>query len=148
MFDSYFEKATEEAIQENITIVYELLDETMDYGYPQTLEPDVLKSFIQQKSLMDTLMDKMTSRKQQQVTVAPPAVTGLVSWRKEGMKYRKNEAYLDVVESLDLVMTQEGKVLNSVVKGCFKMKSMLSGMPSLKLGLNDKVRFDAAFGTA
>lgn len=47
IFDSYFERATEEAIQDNITIVYELLDETMDYGYPQTMEADVLKSFIQ-----------------------------------------------------------------------------------------------------
>lgn len=34
VFDSYFERATEEAIQDNITIVYELLDETMDYGHP------------------------------------------------------------------------------------------------------------------
>jgi len=79
---------------------------------------------------------------------APPAVTGLVSWRKDDIKYRKNEAFLDVVENLDLIMTQEGKVLNSTVKGCFKMKSQLSGMPNLKLGLNDKVRFDAAFGNA
>lgn len=79
---------------------------------------------------------------------APPAVTGLVSWRKEGIKYRKNEAYLDVVENLDLIMTQEGKVLASTVKGAFKMRSQLTGMPNLKLGLNDRVRFDAAFGNA
>lgn len=26
------------------------------------------------------------------------------------------------------------------------MKSQLSGMPNLKLGLNDRVKFDAAFG--
>ena len=71
-----------------------------------------------------------------------------MSWRKEGIKYRKNEAYLDVVENLDLTMTSEGKVLSSTVKGAFKCKSQLSGMPNLKLGLNDKVRFDAAFGTA
>ena len=50
-------------------------------------------------------------------------MTGLVSWRKEGIQYKKNEAYLDVVENLDLQMTQEGKVLNSTVKGAFKMRS-------------------------
>ncbi|CAL5983635.1 Adaptin [Hexamita inflata] len=148
VFNSYFDKATEEAIQDNITIVYELLDETMDYGYPQTLEPDVLKAFIQQRSLLDNLIEKITAKKQQQVMAAPPAVTGLVSWRKEGIKYRKNEAYLDVVENLDLIMTQEGKVLASTVKGAFKMRSQLTGMPNLKLGLNDRVRFDAAFGNA
>ena len=148
VFDSYFEKTTEEVIRDNITIIYELLDETMDYGYPQTMEPDVLKSFIQQHSLLDSILEKLTAKKQQQVMVAPPAVTGLVSWRKEGIKYRKNEAYLDVIENIDLIMTQEGKILSSTVKGCFRMKSQLSGMPNLKLGLNDKVRFDAAFGTA
>lgn len=87
------------------------------------MEPDVLKSFIQQRSALDTLLEKLTAKKHQQVTSAPPAVTGLVSWRKEGVKYRKNECFLDVVEQLDLVQTQEGKVLDATVKGVFKMKS-------------------------
>lgn len=86
-------------------MVYELLDETLDFGVPQTLEPDVLKSFIQQKSLLDTLLEKLQIKKKEQKLEAPPAVTGIVSWRKENVKYRKNECFLDVVEKLDLVQT-------------------------------------------
>lgn len=32
------------------------------------------------------------------------AVTNAVSWRSEGLKYRKNEVFLDVVESVNLVV--------------------------------------------
>lgn len=32
------------------------------------------------------------------------AVTNAVSWRSEGIKYRKNEVFLDVVESVNLLV--------------------------------------------
>ena len=34
----------------------------------------------------------------------PMAVTNAVSWRSEGLKYRKNEVFLDVVESVNLLV--------------------------------------------
>ena len=34
----------------------------------------------------------------------PPTVTNAVSWRPEGIKYRKNEVFLDVVESINLLV--------------------------------------------
>ena len=34
----------------------------------------------------------------------PPAVTNAVSWRSEGVKYRKNEVFLDVIESVNLLV--------------------------------------------
>lgn len=36
----------QETIRDNFTLVYELLDETMDYGYPQNCSIDVLKMYI------------------------------------------------------------------------------------------------------
>ena len=38
----------------------------------------------------------------------PPTVTNAVSWRPEGIKYRKNEVFLDVVESINLLVRDEG----------------------------------------
>lgn len=32
------------------------------------------------------------------------AVTNAVSWRSEGIKYRKNEVFLDVIESVNLLV--------------------------------------------
>ena len=38
----------------------------------------------------------------------PPTVTNAVSWRPEGIKYRKNEVFLDVVESINLLVSRVG----------------------------------------
>jgi len=70
----------------------------------------------------------------------PMAVTNAVSWRSEGLKYRKNEVFLDVVESVNLLVSASGNVLRSEIVGAIKMRVYLSGMPELRLGLNDKVR--------
>lgn len=78
-----------------------------------------------------------------EVQARPPiAVTNAVSWRSEGIRYRKNEVFLDVVESLNLLVSANGNVLRSEILGAIKMKCYLSGMPELRLGLNDKVMFE------
>jgi AP-1 complex subunit mu len=73
----------------------------------------------------------------------PVALTNAVSWRTEGIKHRKNEIFLDVVEKLNLLVSSNGTVLHSEIIGAIQMKSFLSGMPELKLGLNDKLMFEA-----
>ena len=40
-----------------------------------------------------------------EIQVRPPmAVTNAVSWRSEGIRYRKNEVFLDVIESVNLLV--------------------------------------------
>lgn len=103
----------------------------MDFGYPQTTETKILQEYITQES------HKL------EVQARPPiAVTNAVSWRSEGIRYRKNEVFLDVVESLNLLVSSNGNVLRSEILGAIKMKCYLSGMPELRLGLNDKVMFE------
>ena len=91
----------------------------------------------------------------------PPQVTGAVSWRREGLRYRKNEVFLDVVEHVNLLFSAKGTVLKSDVAGgmfiCVLMalastnvgstgevvvKAFLSGMPECKFGMNDKLVMD------
>jgi AP-1 complex subunit mu len=69
-------------------------------------------------------------------------VTNIVSWRIEGIKHGKNEIFLDVIEKLNIMVSANGNVLRSEVMGTVRMKSFLSGMPELKLGLNDKKLFE------
>ncbi len=66
-------------------------------------------------------------------------VTGAVGWRKDSIKYKKNEVFLDIVEQVSMLMGNKGNVLRSDVNGKIVMKAFLSGMPDVKLGLNDKV---------
>lgn len=43
VFKDYFGEIEEESIRDNFVVVYELLDETMDFGYPQTCESKILR---------------------------------------------------------------------------------------------------------
>lgn len=72
------------------------------------------------------------------------AVTNAVSWRSEGIKYRKNEVFLDVIESVNMLASANGTVLQSEIVGSVKMRVYLTGMPELRLGLNDKVLFEGS----
>jgi hypothetical protein len=116
----------------NHDIPQQLLDEIVDFGYPQNTSPEMLKtcaaafsrcimhsflsptatsssssasasssssafssssfpiSYILQEQLDIAKLLGVSGVKQQTTSVAP-AVTGAVSWRKEGLKYKKNE---------------------------------------------------------
>jgi len=40
-------------------------------------------------------------------TSIAPQVTGAVSWRREGIRHKKNEVFLDVVEHVNLLMSSK-----------------------------------------
>ncbi|KAK9069610.1 hypothetical protein SSX86_011514 [Deinandra increscens subsp. villosa] len=80
VFKHYFEELEEESLRDNFVVVYELLDEMMDFGYPQYTEAKILSEFIK------------TDAYRMEVSQRPPiAVTNDVSWRSEGIQYKKNE---------------------------------------------------------
>ena len=135
----YFKSVEEESIRDNFVLTYELMDEMMDNGIPQTTEVKILREYIKTESFQ-----LLTGHSEQ---MRPPtAITNAVSWRPEGIKHKKNEVFLDVVEKLNLLVSGNGTVLRSEILGSLKMKTFLSGMPELKLGLNDKLMLDAASG--
>jgi len=43
--------------------------------------------------------------------------TGALSWRRADIKYRKNEAFVDVIEDVNLLMSATGTVLRADVNG-------------------------------
>lgn len=51
----------------------------------------MLKEYITTESNLKTKKDLEITK----------TITNIVSWRTEGIKYKKNEAYLDVIEKVD-----------------------------------------------
>lgn len=68
--------------------------------------------------------------------------TGALSWRRADVKYRKNEAFVDVIEDVNLLMSATGTVLRADVNGQIVMRAYLSGTPECKFGLNDRLLLD------
>ena len=106
----YFKELEEESIRDNFVIIYELMDEMMDFGYPQTTESKILQECVYTGSSfrLDTDADNRYITQEShklEIQVRPPmAVTNAVSWRTEGIRYRKNEVFLDVIESVNLLV--------------------------------------------
>jgi AP-2 complex subunit mu-1 len=135
VMQSYFGKISEENVKNNFVLIYELLDEILDFGYPQNTDTGILKTFITQQGIKSA-----TKEEQSQIT---SQVTGQIGWRREGIKYRRNELFLDVLEYVNLLMSPQGQVLSAHVAGKVVMKSYLSGMPECKFGINDKITMES-----
>lgn len=145
----HFKELNEISIKDNYSIIYELLDEMMDFGIPQLTDDKILKEYITQQSFtFEKLINQVSSsatsthkkiKQSKQDRRAPPStLTNQISWRPQGILYKKNEAYLDVIESIDMLINSRGQILTSEIYGTIKLKSYLSGMPELQLGLNEK----------
>ncbi|EAL68755.1 hypothetical protein ACTFIW_004107 [Dictyostelium discoideum] len=139
IFKSYFDNLDEDSIRNNFVLVYELLDEILDFGYPQNCSTDVLKLYITQGQGKLKSLDKLKQDKISKITIQ---ATGTTPWRTPDIKYKRNELYIDVVESVNLLMSAEGNILRADVSGQVMMKCFLSGMPECKFGMNDKVIMD------
>jgi AP-2 complex subunit mu-1 len=144
LFKSYFNKFNEKTLKSNFVIIYELLDEVCDNGYPQITSPEVLKAFITQRAARAADDPKDTYENQRKAKEVSMQVTGAVQWRGQNLVYKKNEVYLDIVESVSLLMSPKGVVLKASATGTIEMKTALSGMPELTIGLNDKVGEEAS----
>jgi AP-2 complex subunit mu-1 len=134
----YFGFVNEETFRENFVSIQELLDESMDYGYPQLTEIDVLKSYINAGGARGDVLKRQ--KESEQITIK---ATGKIPWRKEGLTYHQNEVFLDVIEDVNLLMSQSGDILHREVTGRVVMKGFLSGMPECKVCLNDKAMMTA-----
>lgn len=114
----------EESVRDNFVILYELLDEMMDFGHVQNTDINLLQDYVTQSSY------------QLEVSQALTALTSSISWRPPGIYYKVNELFVDVIETVSALVAPD-RVITSSVSGRIALKAYLSGMPLLKLGIND-----------
>lgn len=129
----------EAAVRRQFVLIYELIDEAIDFGYPQITEHEILKRYVTQGGLRPE--DLNDEDRLKQITIA---ATGATPWRPEGVKYRKNEVYIDVIESVNVLLSKKGTLLKADVQGQVMVKCQLSGMPECKFGMNDKLVMNRA----
>jgi AP-2 complex subunit mu-1 len=120
------------------------LIEILDFGYPQNTDADILKMYITPDNLSSAIRSSPSypnaSSDSSKITMQ---ATGAQSWRRADIKYRKNEAFVDVIEDVNLLMSGTGTVLRADVNGQIVMRAYLTGTPECKFGLNDQMVVDA-----
>ena len=82
---AYFGKISEENVKNNFVLIYELLDELLDFGYPQNTDTGILKTFITQQGIKSTSREEQQAITSQVIKIHPSQVgvfSKLVSFSK------------------------------------------------------------------
>lgn len=100
----YFSELEEESVKDNFVVIYELLDEIIDFGFPQITESKILHEFVLYKT--NVIKIRYITQQSYKLKVARPpmAVTNAVSWRSDGIKYRKNQIFVDIMEHINCLV--------------------------------------------
>ncbi|KAJ1332835.1 hypothetical protein BSLG_008464 [Batrachochytrium salamandrivorans] len=137
LLSDYFGGISELILKENFVIVYELLEELVDYGSPYITEPSLLKEMIPPPSLLSSMMNAVSIGTQFGTKLRTGSIS-TIPWRSTGLKYTNNEIFFDVIEELDVVIDRTGNIVSGTIFGDIMCISKLSGMPDLLLTLGNK----------
>lgn len=137
---------TENLILSNFVSIFEILGEVLEFGYPINMEPSYLSSVIPglsglkigstDKKDSDIKRKILSTRKSLASPIDQAYDTSTVSWRDNGIKYRKNEIFLNVDEKISVLLDRSGELLRSHIDGTISMKCQLSGMPTCRFGFS------------
>lgn len=128
---------SEEAIRKNFVLIYEVLDEMMDFGYPQLTSTDQVKDYIVSPPEVCNNVSLPRRNLFNPNTIKVTATMNPITNAKE-----RNEIFVDVVEKINVLFNSSNIIINSSIDGSIRMKSFLTGSPVLKVTLNSDSYFD------
>ncbi|GMY28365.1 AP-4 complex subunit mu-like [Fagus crenata] len=146
----YLGVLNEDSFRKNFVLVYELLDEVIDFGYVKTTSTEVLKSYVFNEPIvidaarlpsLGPAAIFMKGAKRMPGT----AVTKSVVANEHGGRKRE-EIFVDIIEKISLTFSSSGYILTSEIDGTIQMKSYLSGNPEIRLALNDDLSIGRDYG--
>lgn len=146
----YLGLLNEDSLRKNFVLVYELLDEVIDFGYVQTTSTEVLKSYVFNEPIVvdaarlpalgpASLFMQGTKR------MPGTAVTKSVVANEPGGRKRE-EIFVDVIEKISVTFSSSGYILTCEIDGTIQMKSYLSGNPEIRLALNEDLSIGRGSG--
>ncbi|KAF3446357.1 hypothetical protein FNV43_RR11536 [Rhamnella rubrinervis] len=137
----YLGVLNEDSLRKNFVLVYELLDEVIDFGYVQTTSTEVLKSSIFNEPIMVDAarlpsLGPAAIFMQGAKRMPGTAVTKSVVANEPGGRKRE-EIFVDIIEKISVTFSSSGYILTSEIDGTIQMKSYLTGNPEIRLALNE-----------
>lgn len=125
--------ASEFSVKSEYDVVYRVLDYAADFGYPFLNEDNTVSTVISRR-VTDNTADKRIK-----LNLERP-------WRAMDVRRVTNEILVDVVETIDLSVSPQGKAEFCHISGMVTINSKLSGNPTCKLVLKPSTHYeDVAF---
>jgi AP-4 complex subunit mu-1 len=124
----------EETIRKNFVLIYEIIDEMIDFGYPQLADTEQVKQFVFTEPIVDlqniNTIKEMFSR---------TTKSNINTQRSIADSSTKNEIYVDIIEKVTCLFSRNGTIISSGIDGCIKMKSYLKNQPEMRIVFTDDV---------
>ena len=130
---------TEESIKKNFVLIYEIIDEMIDFGFPQLSTTEQVNQFVFNEPIV-SLKNINTIKEMFNKNVKSNENTKRSIVITNDSK-SKNEIFVDIFEKVTCLFNKNGSIINSGVGGAIKMKSYLKNSPELKIVLSDDVSF-------
>ncbi|KAH9577241.1 Mu homology domain [Trypanosoma melophagium] len=130
----YLKILSENTLRENFSVVYQILEELIDNGYPLTTEMHVLEELVVPPTLENkfrNVLDAPAKIKRRGMGVRS------VPWRDPSTRHRSSEIFFDVVEQLDCIVDSEGGLVKALVRGAVEVNCRLGGMPDVVMHLTN-----------
>lgn len=129
---------SEESIRKNFVLIYEIIDEMMDFGYPQLTSTEKIKDYV---------VSSPEIEKKFSLSINTPKIfktnTIKVSATKNPITDKNNNSiFVDVIEKINVLFNSSNKIINSSIDGMIKVKSYLTGYPHLTCNFNEDSYFD------
>lgn len=136
VISDYAGKCTEMVIQQNLGLVYEIVDEVLSFGCPQATDSSNLLHLVHNtvnydQSLFSELMS--TVFKDGQTYERPLALT--VDKRSES----PNEVFFILDEKIEVLLNSGNSPVRTTITGVGKIKSFLQGQPSVLVQLDPQM---------
>ena len=136
----YCGRLNEDVLRTNFVLFYELLDELVDYGYPQNSSTEQLKRYVLTEPTLPPRMAKRAAMSGAGMAdgLSVPRVKSVMDIRRDPKG--RDEVFVDIVESISITFSAVGGVTASQVNGSIQMRSFLKGNPDIRIALNENLQ--------
>jgi AP-4 complex subunit mu-1 len=102
---------SEELIRKNFILVYEVIDEMIDYGYAQSVSTDQVRPFIVNEPIL-TESSRLSFKPNFFSPSTAPSTSSNRSVLPSNPKKAKNEIFVDLYEKITTLFNSSGFVIN------------------------------------
>ncbi|EDQ91331.1 uncharacterized protein MONBRDRAFT_31560 [Monosiga brevicollis MX1] len=141
VFEDYFGTINDRVVHREAVMIYQLLEEMNDNGFPLTMELNVLQEMIMKPTMLNRAQNAVGRRQRLSDTLPSGQLTS-THWRKAHARYPTNECFVDIEEEVDAIIGKSGTPIASSVTGTINCRCYLSGFPDLTLSFQNARFFD------
>lgn len=135
---------SEMTIRNNYTMIFELADEVINFGHPQTTSTDELKPFIESTNdrgpvTIGGIFGKLKSVLPSALKYADDSASSSQSQKAITDESNANNVYLDLLERVNMTVNKERQIVFAESIGFVNIKSYLKTVAGLRLTFREDV---------